>query len=121
MPPIVTPPKETDVTVTDAEMTAIAKRVWAVGVSSPPPEELAAHPDVKSWAATSFLKDANLRIRDLQKRDTAQTTAIAQLVTAVATIAASVGDLDPAAIVAELTAALESIDIRIDVPDIPAS
>lgn len=47
----------------------------------------------------------------------AQKATIDELVKAVATLAAGVGDLDPAAIVTELKQAIESIDIRLDVPD----
>ena len=36
---------------------------------------------------------------------------------AVAKLAAGLGDLDPAAIVSELRAAIEAIDIRLDIPD----
>lgn len=41
----------------------------------------------------------------------------AKLVETVGQLAGQMGDLDPAAIVAELSQALESIDIRIDIPD----
>lgn len=47
----------------------------------------------------------------------AQKQTIDQLVKAVATLAANIGDLDPASIVAELRAAIESIDIHLDIPD----
>jgi hypothetical protein len=47
----------------------------------------------------------------------ALTAANKALVDTVARLAADVGDLDPAAIVAELTAALESVQVRLDVPD----
>lgn len=40
-----------------------------------------------------------------------------ELAQAVAALAAGVGDLDPAAIVTELRTALESITVRLDVPD----
>ena len=48
----------------------------------------------------------------------AQKQTIDQLVKAVATLAANIGNLDPAAIVAELRAAIESIDIHLDIPDV---
>jgi hypothetical protein len=41
----------------------------------------------------------------------------AQLVETVAKLAADVGDLDPAAIVTELREAIESVEVRLDVPD----
>lgn len=51
----------------------------------------------------------------------ALTAANAELVKVVATLAAGLGDLDPAAIVTELAARLEAIEFRIDVPDTPAA
>jgi hypothetical protein len=53
----------------------------------------------------------------LQPIEAAQTATIDKLVGAVATLAANVGGLDPAAIVAELRQAIESITIHLDVPD----
>lgn len=51
----------------------------------------------------------------LQPVEAAQSATIDKLVTAVATLAANIGGLDPAAIVAELKAAIESIDVHLDV------
>lgn len=53
----------------------------------------------------------------LQPIEAAQNATIDKLVGAVATLAANVGGLDPAAIVAELKQAIESITIHLDVPD----
>jgi hypothetical protein len=60
---------------------------------------------------------ANLEIlgRRTDARLVAQGETIAKLVETVATLAAGLGDLDPAAIVAELKAAIESIDVHLDV------
>lgn len=44
-----------------------------------------------------------------------------QLVEAVAKLAAGLGDLDPAAIVTELRQAIESVEVRLDVPDTQTS
>jgi hypothetical protein len=75
-------------------------------------------PDVKTnptWQAQSYLKDTNARVRGLQKTVTAQQATIDKLVGAVATLAANVGDIDPAAIVTELRDAIESLTVRLDV------
>ncbi|MGY1498530.1 hypothetical protein ACW4TU_18355 [Streptomyces sp. QTS52] len=53
----------------------------------------------------------------LQPIEAAQNATIDKLVGAVATLAANVGGLDPAAIIAELKQAIESITIHLDVPD----
>lgn len=53
----------------------------------------------------------------LQPIEAAQNATIDKLVVAVATLAANIGGLDPAAIVAELKASIESITIHLDVPD----
>ena len=53
----------------------------------------------------------------LQPIEIAQNATIDKLVSTVATLAANIGDLDPAAIVAELKASIESITIHLDVPD----
>lgn len=53
----------------------------------------------------------------LQPIEVAQNATIDKLVGAVATLAANVGGLDPAAIVAELKQAIESITIHLDVPE----
>lgn len=50
----------------------------------------------------------------LQPIEAAQNATIDKLIGAVATLAANVGDLDPAAIVAELKASIESITIHLD-------
>lgn len=54
----------------------------------------------------------------LKAQVSALSSANKTLVETVATLAADVGDLDPTAIVRELTAALESVEVRLDVPDI---
>ena len=67
---------------------------------------------------------ASTQTEILRRVDKANATLVAQkqtldqLVKAVATLAANIGNLDPAAIVAELRAAIESIDIHLDIPDV---
>ncbi|WP_432137664.1 hypothetical protein [Streptomyces sp. bgisy154] len=65
----------------------------------------------------SYLRDTSADVRALAAKLDAQGKTISQLVQTVATLAAGLGDLDPAAIVTELKASIEAIDIRLDVPD----
>ena len=77
-------------------------------------------PDVATnptWRLDSYEKDTNSRVRSLEKTLAALSATNAKLVETVAALAANVGDLDPAAVVAELRAELENITIRLDVPD----
>lgn len=81
-------------------------------------------PDVKTnptWQPQSYLKDTNARVRSLQAQLAALAKTNATLVTAVATLASSVGDLDPQAVVAELRQAIESIDVHLDVSSTPTA
>lgn len=56
-------------------------------------------------------------IGTLSAKVDALTSVNSKLVQTVATLAADLGDLDPTSIVAELRQAIESIDVRLDVPD----
>jgi hypothetical protein len=84
---------------------------------------LAAPPDAadyatnKFWTLQTHVQDQTVKSRATLSLLTAQKATIDELVKAVATLAAGVGNLDPAAIVRELTAAIEAIDIHLDVPD----
>jgi GH25 family lysozyme M1 (1,4-beta-N-acetylmuramidase) len=99
-------------------MAAISKQdiydaVWKTDQIAAPADA----PDIKTnptWAAQSYLKDIDTRIRAAQATEAAQNATIDKLVIAVATLAAHVDGLDPATIVAELKAAIESIQIHID-------
>ncbi|MFF3324980.1 hypothetical protein [Streptomyces sp. NPDC002889] len=113
-------PQEEDVPLTDAEIEKIARKVLALDAITAPPDA----PDVKTnptWRLDSYTKDTNARVRAVEKRLDVMATVNKQLVDTVAKLAADVGDLDPAAIVAELTAAIESVDIRLDVADTSTS
>lgn len=76
-----------------------------------------APPTNPTWTLSSVQTEILKRVDKANLTLAAQKQTIDQLVKAVATLAANVGDLDPAAIVAELRTAIESIDIRLDVPD----
>lgn len=109
--PGTTPPKEDDVPLTKADVNTIFNTDNVIAV---PPEW---SPGNDYWTAASLLVDQGKRLRALDKKLDALTAANTKLVDAVAKLAAGLGDLDPAAIVAELRAAIESIEIHLDVPD----
>lgn len=71
----------------------------------------------KFWTFQTHVQDQTNKARAVLALLTAQKATIDELVKAVATLAANVGNLDPAAIVRELTAAIEAIDIHLDVPN----
>lgn len=93
----------------------IAKAAWLTDGVVGVPEDWS--PGNTEWMPASILIDANKRIRGVEKQLAALTAANAKLVDTVGQLAGQMGDLDPAAIVAELSQALESIQLRIDVPD----
>lgn len=75
-------------------------------------------PDVATnptWQPQSFLRDTNARVRSLEKKLDTLTQTNAALVDTVAKLASGIGELDPAAIVTELKAAIEAIDVHLDV------
>jgi len=77
-----------------------------------------APPTNPTWTLSSVQTEILKRVDKANLTLAAQKQTIDQLVKAVATLAANIGDLDPAAIVAELRAAIESIDIHLDIPDV---
>jgi GH25 family lysozyme M1 (1,4-beta-N-acetylmuramidase) len=75
-------------------------------------------PDVATnptWRLDSYEKDTNTRVRSLEKQIAGLTAANSKLVDTVATLAANIGDLDPAAIVTELKTELEALHFHLDV------
>lgn len=77
-------------------------------------------PDVNTnptWQPQSYLKDTNTRVRSLEKQLAALTKTNSALVDTVAKLASGIGTIDPAAIVAELKTAIESIDVHLDVAE----
>lgn len=108
-----TPPEEGDVAITDADAEKIARKVLTLDAITAPPDA----PDVKTnpkWRLDSYEKDTNARVRSVEKQLATLTAVNGELVKTVATLAANVGDLDPAAIVTELKQAIEAIDIHLD-------
>ena len=65
-------------------------------------------------AARDFMEYSDKHYDDAMAKLDALTTANSELVKAVATLAANIGDLDPTAIITELKDSLESITVRLD-------
>ena len=76
-----------------------------------------APPANPTWTLSSVQTEILKRVDKANLTLAAQKQTIDELVKVVATLAANIGGLDPAAIVAELRAAIESIDIHLDVPE----
>ena len=105
------PPQEDDVAITKADV----KTIWTTDDVIGVPADWS--PGNDYWTAASLLVDQGKRLRSLQTDLKALAAVNGELVKTVATLAANVGDLDPAAIVAELKASIESVTIHLDVPD----
>ncbi|MEH0657766.1 N-acetylmuramoyl-L-alanine amidase [Streptomyces stelliscabiei] len=110
-------PEEDDVALTAADVKTLAKtdNVFA----SPDGDADTGgntHWTLESYQRHGYLQDreTNALVKALGKKLDAQNATIDQLVKTVATLAAGVGDLDPAAIVAELKASIESVTIHLD-------
>lgn len=101
--------EEEDMPLTKADVATIWKTDGVIGV----PADWS--PGNDHWAAASLLIDSGKRLRAMQAELKALTEANTKLVGAVAALAADIGELDPTAVVQELKAALESIDVRLDV------
>jgi hypothetical protein len=69
--------------------------------------------------AYAYLRTTARNVAILTAKIDALTSVNTKLVDAVAKLAADLGDLDPAAIVTELRQAIESVEVRLDVPDEP--
>jgi GH25 family lysozyme M1 (1,4-beta-N-acetylmuramidase) len=99
---------ETDMALTTDDINkvaaAAAKAVLTTdGVIAAPADD----PNVKTnpyWALQSYIKDTNARLRAVQATEAAQSAAIAQLATAIATFDKTI---DPAALVASISTAIE--------------
>jgi hypothetical protein len=69
--------------------------------------------------AYAYLRTTARNVAGLTSKVDALTAVNANLVDAVAKLAADLGDLDPTTIVTELRQAIESVEVRLDVPDTP--
>ena len=100
---------ETDMPLTADEIakiaTASAKAVLTMdGVIAAPADASDAKTN-KYWALQSYIKDTNARLRAVQATEAAQAAVIAQLASAIAKFDQNI---DPAALVASITAAIET-------------
>lgn len=97
-----------------------AKAVWDYKLTSPTAAE-GTDPTRQAGVFLAYTdakqKQLLSQLAELKAIEAAQNATIDKLVGAVATLAANIGDLDPAAIVAELRASIESITIHLDVPE----
>ncbi|WP_063786005.1 N-acetylmuramoyl-L-alanine amidase [Streptomyces sp. MMG1533] len=109
------PDEEDDVALTDADIDKIAaaaaeKTLKLDGVIKSDTDS----PDNPYVSLATITRNAAVVVRRVETKVAALTEANAKLVDAVAQLAAGVGDLDPAAIVTELKAAIENITIHLD-------
>jgi hypothetical protein len=88
------------------------KKVWTTDNIIGVPADWS--PGNDSWTAASLLIDQGKRLRSLQVDLKALTAVNGELVKAVSTLAAGIGDLDPAAIISELKASIETVTIHLD-------
>lgn len=104
--------EETDVALTNDDV----KKVWLTDgfMKNPNPESASANPYI---APATGLANIEIIVRRSEAKLSALTEANARLVEAVGQLAANIGGLDPATIVAELKEAVENISVRLDVQD----
>ena len=107
------PPKED--TMPTAE--EIAEAVWQHRIENQFRKDASGQP--RRIPAQDFLEYGDSHHDDVMTKLDALAAANTELVKAVATLAAGIGDLDPTAIITELKDSLESITVRLDVPDAP--
>jgi len=105
-----TTPQEDDMPTADEVAKAVLTYDGVIAVPGAP----ATNP---TWTLSSSVTEILKRQDKANATLAAQKATIDELVKAVATLAAGIGNLDPAAIVRQLTAAIESIDIHLDVPN----
>jgi len=105
-----TAPQEDDMPTADEVAKAVLTFDGVISVPGAP----ATNP---TWTLSSSVTEILKRQDKANATLATQKATIDELVKAVATLAAGIGNLDPAAIVRQLTAAIESIDIHLDVPN----
>ncbi|MFG3660229.1 N-acetylmuramoyl-L-alanine amidase [Streptomyces sp. NPDC047706] len=106
------PPTEDSMPLTKADVETILKTDGIIKNNNP--STRASNPHI---AMKTAFENEEILLRRIDRNVAALQAANEKLVGAVATLTAGLGDLDPAAIVSELRAALESITVRLDVPD----
>ncbi|WP_405799263.1 N-acetylmuramoyl-L-alanine amidase [Streptomyces sp. NBC_01506] len=105
--------EEDDMPISDADAEKIATKVLTIDgvIDNPNTATAKANPYI---SAETALRNIEIVARRTETRVAALAATNTELVKTVATLAAGLGDLDPEAIVADLTAAIEGIDIRLD-------
>lgn len=104
------PDEEDDMTITDADAEKVARKVLTLeGVIVNPVPGGSAHITLAKAVGNTYTVT-----RRTDAKLTAQQAVTAKLVETVAALAAGLGELDPETIVAELKAAIEGVEIRID-------
>lgn len=107
-----TPPEEDDMAVSDADAEKIARKVLTLDGVIVNPVEGSTNTHI---ALMTSARNVEIIARRTEAKVAALSEANAKLVDAVAQLAAGIGDLDPASIVAELKSAIESIDVHLNV------
>lgn len=108
-----TPPPEDTVSLTTTQ----AKQLAELHARLVPYAGWSYKGDGETRDAYAYLRGTNADVRALAAKVDVQGQTITQLVQTVAQLAAGIGDLDPTAIVTKLTQAIESINIRLDIPE----
>jgi hypothetical protein len=119
-----TPTVEEDVALTKADLSTLFKTDDVISA----PDAAGTPAGNTSWTLESYLRygflqdrETNAVVKQLAAKVDVQGQTITKLVQTVATLASNVGHIDPAAIVAELTQAIESITVHLDVPPAPGT
>ena len=112
--PTAPPQEDDDMPITDDDLARIAHAVAAF--QNPKLEPKRDVYQIQRDGAADAKRAAD-QTKGLAAQLDALTTVNRQLVDTVAKLAADLGDLDPAAIVTELRQAIESVEVRLDVPD----
>lgn len=108
------PPEEDDVAITDADAEKIARKVLTLdGVIANPVDD----PNNPHIVLATAVRNNEIVARRTEAKVTALAEVNTKLVDTVAQLAAGLGDLDPAAIVAELRQSIESVTVHLDVPE----
>lgn len=104
------PPQEDDMPTADEIATAVLKKDGLISI----PGASASNP---TYTLASTQTEILKRVDKANAALATLSAVNSELVKTVATLAAGIGDLDPAAIVTELKTAIEAVDIHLDVPD----
>lgn len=108
------PNEEDDMTISETDAEIIARKVLTLDGVIPNPVEGSTNTHI---ALATAVRNNEIVARRTDARVAALTEVNTKLVDTVAQLVAGLGDLDPAAIVADLKASIESIEVHLDVPE----